>query len=80
MGRVDNGADAFARDIGGQTVGAAEAADALWEEGWGRIGGRARKRQGRRNIGLICDPSRERARFRRAAENEQAKARQWAAP
>ena len=34
----------------------------------------------RRNIGLIGDPPRERARFRRAAENEQAKALQWAAP
>jgi hypothetical protein len=80
VGRVDDGADAFARDIRGQPLGAAEAADALRDGGRGRIGGRARKRQGRRNIGLICDPSRERARFRRAAENEQAKARQWAAP
>ena len=80
MGRVDDGADAFARDIGDQTVGAVEAANALRNRRWRGIGGCARKRQDCRNIGLIGDPPRERARFRRAAENEQAKTRQWAAP
>jgi hypothetical protein len=80
VGRVDDSADAFARDIRGQTVGAAEAADALRNRRWRRIGGRARKRQDRRDMGLSGDPPGEPARFRRAAENEQAKARQWAAP
>jgi hypothetical protein len=46
----------------------------------GRIGRRTRKRQRRCDIGLFGDPARERARFRRAAENEQTKAVQKAAP
>ena len=80
MGRVDDGVDALAREIGGQALGAAEAANALRNRRSGRIGSRARKRQNRRNIGLIGNPPRERACFRRAAKNEQAKAVQWAAP
>jgi hypothetical protein len=80
MGRVDDRADPLAPKEGGQTFGAAKAADALGDRRWRGIGGRPRKRQDRRDIGLICDPPGERARFRRAAENEQAKARQWAAP
>ena len=80
MGRVDDGADMLGIDIGGQALGAAEAADALRNRRPGRIGRRARKRQRRCDIGLIGDPARERARFRRAAENEQTKAVQKAAP
>ena len=80
MGRVDDGVDALACEKRSQAFGAAEAADALRNRRWRGIGGRARKRQDGRNIGLIGDPPRERARFRRAAENEQTKAVQWAAP
>ena len=80
MGRVNDNCDLLPGEIGGQTLGAAEAADALWDRRRGRIGGCARKRQDGHDIGLIGDPPGERARFRRAAENEQAKARQWAAP
>ena len=80
MGRVDDGADALGLKIGGQAVGAAEAADALRN---GRPRGMSRgagKRQDCGDIGLIGDPPRERARLRRAAENEQAKTLQCAAP
>jgi hypothetical protein len=80
VGRVDDGADALAREEGRQTFGAAEAATALRNRRRGRIGGRARKRQNGRDIGNIGDPARERACLRRAAENEQTKALQWAAP
>jgi hypothetical protein len=80
MGRVDDGVDALTGEKGRQAFGAAEAADALGNWRLSRIGGRPRERQNRRNIGLIGDPPRERACFRRAAENEQTKAFQWAAP
>jgi hypothetical protein len=66
--------------MGGQTFDAAEAAGALRDRRARRIGRRARKRQCRSDIGLFGDPARERARFRRAAENEQTKAVQKAAP
>jgi hypothetical protein len=46
----------------------------------GRIGGRPRERQHGRNTRLISKPARKRACLRRAAENEQTKALQWAAP
>ena len=80
MGRVDDGADALADEKRRQAFGAAKAADALRNWRLSRIGRRPRKRQDCRNIGLIGDPSRERAGLRRAAENEQTKAIQWAAP
>jgi hypothetical protein len=80
VSRVHHRIDVFARQECGQTLGAAEAADALGYGRWRRIRGRSRKRQEGRDIGLIGDPPRERARFRRAAENEQTKALQWAAP
>ena len=80
MGRVDDGADALAGEKRRQAFGAAEAADASGNWRVSRIGRRPRERQDRRNIGLVGKPARKRARFRRAAENEQAKALQWAAP
>ena len=80
MGRVDEGADLLGREIGGQALGAAEAANALRDRRSGRIGGRARKRENARNVALTSDAARERACFRRAAENEQTKAVQRAAP
>jgi hypothetical protein len=45
-----------------------------------RIGRGPRERHDRRNVGLVSKPARKRAGFRRPAENEQAKAIQWAAP
>ena len=80
MGCVDDGADSLADEKRRQAFGAAKAADALRNWRLRRIGRRPRKRQDCRNIGLIRDPTRERAGLRRAAENEQAKAIQWAAP
>ena len=80
MGRVDDGVDALACEKPSQAFGAAEAAGALMNWRSHGIGGRARKRKDWRNTGLIGDPARERARFRSAAENEQTKAVQWAAP
>jgi hypothetical protein len=80
MGRVYDCADALARDISSQTFCAVEAADAARDRSRGWIGGCAGKRQDGRNIGLIGDPPRERGSLRRAAENEQTKAVQMAAP
>jgi hypothetical protein len=80
MGRVDDGADALSGEKRRQAFDAAKAADASRDWRWSGVGGRARKRQDRRNIGLVSKPARKRAGFRRAAENEQAKAIQWAAP
>ena len=80
MGRVDDGVDALACEKRGQAFGAAEAADASRDRRWSGVGGRSRQRQNCRNIGLIGDPPRKRACFRRAAENEQTKRRQGAAP
>ncbi len=80
MGRIDDGVDVLAGEKRSQALSAAEAADALGNRGLRRMGRRPRQRQDGCNIGLIGDPPRERAGFRRAAENEQAKALQWAAP
>jgi hypothetical protein len=80
MGCVDNGVDALAGEKRRQAFGAAKAADASSDRRWSGGGRRPRQRQDCRNSGLIGDPPRERARLRRAAENEQAKALQWAAP
>ena len=80
MGRVNDGVDALAGEKCSQPLSAAEAADALGNWRLRRMGRRPRKGQDRRNIGLVSKPSRKRAGFRRAAENEQAKAIQWAAP
>jgi hypothetical protein len=78
--RVDHGVDALAGEKRRQPLGAAKAADASRDRRWSGIGRRSRQRQDCRNIRLIGDPPRERAGLRRAAENEQAKALQWAAP
>ena len=80
MGRVDDGVDALAGEKRRQAFGAAKAADASGDGRWSGIGRRSRQRQDGRNIRLIGDPPHERACFRRAAENEQAMALQWAAP
>jgi hypothetical protein len=80
MGGVDNGVDVLAGEKRLQALGAAKAADASRDWRRSRFGCRPRKRQDCRNIGLIGKPARKRAGFRRAAENEQAKALQWAAP
>ena len=74
MGRVDNGVDVLAGEKRRQAFGAAKAADASRDWRRSGVGRRPRKRQDRRNIGLIGDPPRKRAGLRRAAENEQAKA------
>jgi hypothetical protein len=80
MRRVDDRADALANKKSRQACDAAEAADALGNRRLSWIGGRPRERQDWRDIGLVSKPPRERARFRRAAENKQTKALQWAAP
>jgi hypothetical protein len=80
MGRVDDGVDALSGEKRRQAFDAAKAADALGNWRVSRIGRGARERHDRRNIGLVGKSARKRAGFRRAAENEQAKAIQWAAP
>jgi hypothetical protein len=78
--RVDHGVDALAGEKRSQAFGAAKAADASGDRRWSGIGGRSRQRQDCRNIRLIGDPPSERAGLRRAAEDEQAKTLQGAAP
>ena len=80
MRRVDDGADALADKKSGQAYDAAEAANALGDRRLSRIDGRPGERQRGRNIGLVSKPAPKRARLRRAAENEQTKRLQWAAP
>ena len=80
MGRVDDGVDALGREIGGKACDAAEAADAQRDRRGRGVGRRAGEREDRRDLGVIGEAPRQRARFRRAAENEQAKALQGAAP
>jgi hypothetical protein len=80
MGRVDNCVDVLSGEKRRQAFGPAEAADASRDWRWSGVGRRACKRQDRRSIGLIGDPPRKRARLRCAAENEQTKRLQWAAP
>jgi hypothetical protein len=80
MGRVDDGADSLTDKKRGEAFSAAEAADALGNRRLRRISRRPCERQDRRNVRLVGDSSRKRGRFGRAAENEQAKAVQWAAP
>ena len=80
MGGVDNGVDVLTGEKCRQAFGAAKAADAARDWRWSGVIRRPRQRQDRRNLALIGDVPRKRARLRRAAENEQAKALQWLAP
>jgi hypothetical protein len=80
MGRVDDGVDALAREIGGEARDPAEAADAQRDRRRRGIGRRARERKDCADLGVVDDAPRQRARFGRAAKNEQAKALQAAAP
>jgi len=80
MGRVDNDVDVFARDVGGEAGGGAEAADPNRNRRGRRIGGRAGERENGGDFGFAGDPPRQRARLRSSAENEQANALQRAAP
>jgi hypothetical protein len=80
MGGVNNGVDALAGEKRRQAFGAAKAADASRDWRRSRFGRRPRERQDCRKVGLIGDPPRKHAGFRGAAENEQTKRLQWAAP
>jgi hypothetical protein len=80
MGRVDDGVDALAHKKRSQALSAAEPADALGNWRLRRMGRRTCQRQDWRNLGLVNKLSRKRARLRCAAEDEQVKALQWAAP
>ena len=80
MRRVDDGVDALSGEKRRQAFGAAKATDASRDWRWSGVGRRAGKRQDCRDIKVNGDPPRKGACLRRAAENEQAKALQWAAP
>jgi hypothetical protein len=80
MGGVDHRVDALFDKIRGQTIGAAEAANPQRDRRRRRIGRRTGERQNRRYLRFNGDPPRKRACFGGAAENEQAKALQGAAP
>jgi len=80
MGGVDHRIDALAREIRGEALGAAITADALRDRRRRGVRRRAGQRENRRDIGLVGDAPPERARLRRAAKDEQAKALQAAAP
>jgi hypothetical protein len=80
MGRIDDGVDTLQAKIGDEALAPAEAADALRDWSGRGIGGRAGERQDGFDARLVRDAAGERARFRRAAEDEQAKALQVTAP
>jgi hypothetical protein len=80
MGRIDHGVDPFAFEVGGQACRAAETADPDRNRRRSRIGGCAREREDRLDFRLARDPPRQRGGLRRAAEDEQAKLLQGAAP
>jgi hypothetical protein len=80
MGRVDHRIDSLIGQKGGQTRRAAEAADPDRDRRRRGIGRCAGEREDRLDPGVVGNPPGERARFRRAAENEQAKEIQGAAP
>jgi len=80
MGRIDHSIDAFAFEVGGEARPAAETADPDRDRRRSGIGGRARERKDRLDLGFARDPPRQRGRLGRAAENEQAKLLQGAAP
>ena len=80
MGRVDDDVDALGAKIGREALGTPEAADALRDRRRRRIGGRAGERQDGFEIRLAREAARQRARFRRSAEDEQANGLQGTAP
>jgi hypothetical protein len=80
MRRVDYGVDALVGEKGPKAVCAAEAADPQRNRRRRGIGRRARERQSGFDLGVVSDPPRQRACFRCAAENQQAKSLQRAAP
>jgi hypothetical protein len=80
MSCVDNRVDALGGQKGGKPLGAAIATDAQRDRRRRGIRRCAGQRQNRRDVWLVGDAPRQRARLRRAAENEQAKAFQATAP
>ena len=72
MRGVDQGIDALADEICGETVGAAEAADAHRHRLRGGRGGAAGERQRHGEVGAAGEASGQLPRFRGAAENEDA--------
>ena len=80
MSRVDHGLNALGRKKGGEASDAAEAPGPRRDRRRRGIGRRARERKDCADLRLLGDPPRQRARFRRAAENDEAKAVQGAAP
>lgn len=80
MGRIDDRIDALVLEERRETLGAAEAADPLGDRRGRRLRGRARERQERVDSRVAGETARERARFGRAAENEQSERLQGAAP
>jgi len=69
---IDQRIDAFAAQIIGETIRAAEAADAHCNWLLARRCGTAGERDGDSKIRVCCKPRREATRLRRAAENEDA--------
>jgi len=80
VGRVNDRIDALAPQERSEALGAAEAADPLGDRRGRRFRGRARERQERGDSRVVGDTARKRARFGRAAENEEAQRLQGAAP
>jgi len=80
MGRVDDSVDSLGPEKCRKALGAAEAANPLRDRRRRRVGGRACERQQGLDAGLAGEAARERARFRRSAENEETKALQGMAP
>ena len=80
MGRVDNRLDPLGFEVGGEALGATEAADPLRDRRGRRTRRGAGQRERRGDAGLFREPACERACFRRAAENKEAKGLQEIAP
>jgi hypothetical protein len=77
---VDYRVDTLAGEIGGEALSATITSDTQRDRRRRGIRRRARQRQDWLQVGLVGDALRQRARLRRAAENEQAKALQATAP
>jgi hypothetical protein len=80
MGCIDDDVDALCAKIGRETLGAAEAADALRDRRRRRIGGGAGERQDDVETWLAREAAGQRACIRRSAEDEQANGLQGTAP